>query len=57
MKNNPLKKTLRILKLKLKKATSYNVVKSKLNYRLYSHDLLSNRMMNLGKINDPDLGI
>lgn len=37
------KKTVKYLELKLKRATSYEVVKNRLNYRLYSPDLLADR--------------
>ena len=43
----PVKKclgnTILYLEDKLKKATSYEVVKTRLNYRLYSPDLLDDR--------------
>jgi hypothetical protein len=39
-----VKKTIQFLENKIRKATSYEVVKSRLYYRLYSSDLLSNRI-------------
>jgi hypothetical protein len=38
--SNFLKKVIRICNLSLKKVTSYKAVKGRLNYRLYSDDLL-----------------
>lgn len=37
---NFIKKVIRICNLGLKKATSYKVVKGRLNYRFYSDELL-----------------
>lgn len=49
MINKCLRKSLKILRIKLKKATSYNVVKSRLNYRLYSPELLVNKIIYMEK--------
>lgn len=38
-----IKKGLRLIKIGLKKATSYKIVKSRLGYRWYSDDLLKQR--------------
>lgn len=43
MKKKCFKITLKYLENTLSKVTSYEVVKSRLNYRLYSSDLLNDR--------------
>jgi hypothetical protein len=42
-KRNCLNKGIRILKYGLMKATSYDMVKSRLNYRWYNSELLEQR--------------
>jgi hypothetical protein len=38
-----LNRMCRVFGISIRKATSYNAVKGRLNYRLYSDDLLNNR--------------
>lgn len=38
-----IRRSIRLIELGIKRATSYEVVKNRLNYRLYSPDLLKER--------------
>lgn len=39
-----LKKTARLLEIKINKAASYNAVKGRLNYRFYNDEFLQDRI-------------